>query len=524
MCLPMDLLVKIPEDDPVLLLNAIMERMDFSKFQKAYSRFGRIEYSPRILTKILVYGYFRKIYSSHEIHRACKENINFMYLLEGEPAPSVSTLCRFRRNVLSVYGEDLLFQLVHELERRNVLSLDSVFIDGTKIETNANRYTFVWRKSTQKNWSNLQETLHRELPVILREHQIRYSLPKEIPARTLHNILTRLYCQKEEQHLEFVHGTGKRKPPLQHQIEEIEQWKFRLEKYEESFSLFQGRNSYSKTDHDATFMRMKEDHMRNGQLKPGYNVNVATACGFIVGNYISADRSDVNTLIPISRKLLSQYTIRNVVADAGYESEENYSFYEKLPQTELWVKPSNYEQQKKRKYRTDISRKENMVYDAQKDIYLCAGGKELHPSATRHYTTKSGYVTETTIYQCEDCSHCPLKKQCIKSKSKEPWETRGKKIYVSKTFQRQRQEMTAKIQTTEGKLLRANRSIQAEGTFAVVKEDQGFRRFFLRGRYKVEAEWILLSLAYNLLKLHQKIQNGRLGTGLIVPKSFPPGL
>ena len=217
----MDLLVKIPEDDPVLLLNAIMERMDFSKFQKAYSRFGRIEYSPRILTKILVYGYFRKIYSSHEIHRACKENINFMYLLEGEPAPSVSTLCRFRRNVLSVYGEDLLFQLVHELERRNVLSLDSVFIDGTKIEANANRYTFVWRKSTQKNWSNLQETLHRELPVILREHQIRYSLPKEIPARTLHNILTRLYCQKEEQHLEFVHGTGKRKPPYNTRLKKL---------------------------------------------------------------------------------------------------------------------------------------------------------------------------------------------------------------------------------------------------------------------------------------------------------------
>lgn len=524
MCLPMDLLVTIPEDDPVLLLNAILERMNFTKFQEAYSRYGRIEYSPRILMKILVYGYFRKIYSSHEIHRACKENINFMYLLEGQAPPSVSTLCRFRRNVLPLYGEDLLVQLVHELERQDVLSLDSVFIDGTKIEANANRYTFVWRKSTQRNWKKLQEKMRRELPDILRENRIRYTLPKEISVRTLHNIRKKLDSRKEEQHLEFVHGSGKRKSPLQRQMETVEQWETRLNKYEESFSLFQGRNSYSKTDHDATFMRMKEDHMLNGQLKPGYNVNVATASGFIVGNYISADRSDVNTLIPMSRKLLSQYTIGNVVADAGYESEENYSFYEKLPQTELWVKPSNYEQRKKRKYRTDISRKENMTYDAQKDVYLCAMGKELHPVSTKHYKTRSGYVTETTIYHCGDCRHCPCKEQCIKSKSKEPWETRNKNIYVSKTFQRQRQEMTEKIQTPQGKLLRVNRSIQAEGVFAVIKEDQGFRRFLLRGRYKVEAEWLLLSLAYNLLKLHQKIQKGRLGAGLIVPKSYPPGL
>ena len=132
---------------------------------------------------------------------------------------------------------------------------------------------------------------------------------------------------------------------------------------------------------------------------------------------------------------------------------------------------------------------------------------------------------ETSVYSCKDCAGCPLKEKCIRAcGSKKPLEERNKVIYVSKRFARQREEMEQRISTDEGKLIRVNRSIQAEGVFAMTKEDMHFRRFLLRSTVKVEVEWTLLSLAYNVLKLHHKIQNRRLGTGLVVPKGFPAGL
>ena len=264
--------------------------------------------------------------------------------------------------------------------------------------------------------------------------------------------------------------------------------------------------------------------MRNGQLKPGYNVNVATSEEFIIGNYISADRTDVHTLIPFT-EYLKRYAIKNICVDSGYESEENYCYFESIKSILLFVKPSNHEQRKTKKYRTDIGRRENMVYDVETDTYTCANGKAITFDGLKKNKSQNGFELETSVYSCKDCSDCPLKEKCIRvCGSKKTLEERSKVIYVSKRFARQRAEMEERINTEEGKLIRVNRSIQAEGVFAMTKEDMGFRRFLLRGAVKVEVEWMLLSLAYNILKLHHKMQKGRLGTGLMVPKRFPAGL
>ena len=273
---------------------------------------------------------------------------------------------------------------------------------------------------------------------------------------------------------------------------------------------------------------MKEDHMLNGQLKPGYNVNVATCSGFVIGSYISSDRNDVHTLIPFMEQLRKSYEgkqIGSAVVDSGYESEENYCWFENHPETELYVKPSNHEARKHKKYRTDISRRENMGYDPESDAYICAAGKRLTETRQKKSHLTSGLEIVTSIYECADCGGCPLKEKCIRAcGSKKPPEERHKVIYVSKRFARQREEMEAKISTPKGQLLRINRSIQAEGTFAYIKQDLEFRRFLLRGKVKVAAEWLLFSLALNILRLHHKIQNGCLGSGLVVPKSFSTGL
>lgn len=522
-CLPMNLEITIPSDEPVRLLNAVMEELDYRKLTATYSRLGRIEYSPRLLFKIVVYACTRGIYSSREIERACRENINFMYLLEGQKAPDHNTISRFRSQHLPEVVEDLLNQMVQLLVAHGEISFEesAVFIDGTKIEANANRYSFVWKTAITKNQKKLGEKIVTELPLLLEKAGGGISVPNQINVQQLKKLRKKLYAQKESQGVEFVYGKGHRKSGVQKAIETVNGWLERLKRYNLDIHICGNRNSYCKTDHDATFMHMKEDHMKNGQLKPGYNVNVATVSEYIIGNYISADRTDTKTFIPFLKKLCQKHPVSRVVVDSGYESEENYHYVDGSEQISLFVKPSNHEQKKKRKYKTDIGRRENMPYNAEKDEYTCAQGEKLTAVSTKIRKSETGYVQQVTVYECSACKGCPVKEKCIRQKKtdKTPLEDRVKRLNVSKYFAAQREAMEGKISTEEGILLRVNRSIQAEGVFSMIKQDMNFRRFMTRGSRNVAVEWNLLSIAYNLLKLHHKIQTGRLGTHLIVPKA-----
>ena len=520
-CLPMNLQIKIPADDPVRLLNAVLEEMDYSKLTATYSRLGRIEYSPRLLFKVVLYAYTRGIYSSREIERACRENICFMWLLEDHNPPDHNTIARFRSEHLPEVAEDLLNQMVRTLAASGEISFEesAVFIDGTKIEANANRYSFVWKKSTTKNQKKLIEKIQAELPAILEQAGIRAAGTCNV--QRLKKLRKQLYGKKAAEKVEFVYGKGHRKPKIQKAIETIESWLERLKRYNLDIYICGDRNSYCKTDPDATFMHMKEDHMKNGQLKPGYNVNVATVSEYIIGNYISADRTDTKTFIPFLEKLCKKHPVKRVTVDSGYESEENYRYVDGSEQLSLFVKPSNHEQKKKKKYKNDIGRRENMPYNAEKDEYTCANGKQLKAVGVKKRKSDNGYGQEVTVYECADCKGCPLKEKCIRQKKtdKTPLEERIKRIEVSKYFIAQREAMEQKISTEEGILLRVNRSIQAEGVFAMVKQDMNFRRFMTRGKKNVSTERFLISMAYNLLKLHHKAQTGRLGSHLVVPKT-----
>ena len=522
-CLPLNLEIIIPSDEPVRLLNAVLEELDYRKLAATYSRLGRIEYSPRLLFKVVVYACTRGIYSSREIERACRENINFMYLLEGQNAPDHNTIARFRSQHLPEVVEDLLYQMVQLLVTHGEISFEksAVFIDGTKIEANANRYSFVWKTAVTKNQKKLGEKIAKELPLLLEKAGGGISAPSQITIQQMKKLRKKLYAQKEAQGIVFVSGKGHHKSGVQKAIETINSWLERLKRYNLDIHICGDRNSYCKTDHDATFMHMKEDHMKNGQLKPGYNVNVATVSEYIIGNYISADRTDTKTFIPFLDKLCQKHPVKRVVVDAGYESEENYHYVDGSEQISLFVKPSNHEQKKKRKYKTDIGRRENMLYDAEKDEYTCAQSRKLTAVSTKTRKSETGYAQEVTVYECSDCTGCPVKDKCIRQKKtdKTSLEDRVKRLNVSKYFTAQREAMEEKISTEEGIQLRINRSIQAEGVFSMIKQDLNFRRFMTRGRKNVAVEWHLLSIAYNLLKLHHKIQTGRLGTHLIVPKA-----
>lgn len=514
MALPIDVGLRIPADDSVRLLSAVFERMNYTRLRAAYSRMGRSEWSPESLFRILVYGYMNRIYSSRELEKACKRDINFMFLLRGAEAPDHSTIARFRSERLIDAVEDLFSQLVDQLAKAGELSLKSVFIDGTKLEANANRYSFVWKKSTQKNEAKMQEKMKAELPKLAEQFGVRFHVGEKIQVKHLKELRKRLYALKDD--MEFVQGKGRRKQPLQKAIEAVEGYLARQRQYDNHNETFGNRNSYSRIDKDATFMRMKEDHMRNGQLKPAYNATLAVDAEYIVGAMISQERSDVGTFIPMMKKLIP-FGYTQPVADAGYESEENYTWCEGNGQL-AFIKPANHDQAKTKKYKSDIGRRENMTYNAENDTYTCYDGRILEPSHEKATKSTAGYDIVTTVYSndCEGCSH---KAKCIKGKSKTPLDERNKNLHVSKNFQRQRAAAEARINTEEGILLRVNRSIQVEGAFGVLKQDMGFRRFLMRGQVKVQTELLLLAMAFNINKLHNKIQDNRCGTYLRIPKA-----
>ena len=492
------------EDDPVRLLFEVTEGLDYTELYNTYSTLGRNPaIDPAILFRILIYGYMNKLYSSRDIERACNRDINFMWLLQGQKAPDHNTIARFRSERLEECIDNLFNQLIIRLGEMQEIRFENIFIDGTKIEANANKYTFVWKKATDKFENKLQEKIKVILEALPIDLDIKISKVKgKVTVDYISKIIDKLNDLKEKYSIEFVYGKGKRKSKLQKYLEKLEDFIEKQSKYDEYNGIFNGRNSFSKTDKDATFMHMKEDHMQNGQLKPGYNIQIGVEGEYIVGVDVSSERSDQLTLIPFLDKLEKDLPkkFENVIADAGYESEENYMYLSKHNQ-KSYIKPQNYEKSKSKKFKEDISKRENMAYNIEEDYYICAYGKKLVPVSSKFKTSKSGYNSIVTIYESESCDECPYKSKCTKAKG-------NKRLHVSKDFIKKRKESLNNITTPEGKLLRVNRSIQVEGAFGVLKQDYGFRRFLLRGKKNIKTEFMLLSFGYNIQKLFNKgIQN-----------------
>ena len=394
------------------------------------------------------------------------------------------------------------------------ISGETIFIDGTKIEACANKYTFVWKKAVTKNQAKLLVKLADFVAECEQLYDLKIVYGNTIKMKHVKKLRKKLYALKKSENVVFVHGIGKRKTPLQKSIETLEDYLSRLKKYNQQIYICGTRNSYSKTDHDATFMRMKEDAMGNGQLKPAYNLQHGVDSEYITWLTIGPQPTDTTTLIPFLKDAEKhlKFKYKNITADAGYESEENYLFLEGNGQIS-YIKPANYEISKTRKYRNDIGKIENMEYDAEADIYTCRNNKKLTVDQIRHSKSKTGYVSEKTIYKCENCDGCPYKKECIKGNNcKTPLEERTKKLQVSKTFLKYREADLERILSDDGILFRTNRSIQAEGSFGDIKQDMQFRRYLSKGTSNVLAESTLLAMARNINKLHNKIQKGRTGT------------
>ena len=505
--MPLDLEIKIPQDDSVRVLMRIAERMDWRKLSGAYERESSSwEATPKQMFLLIVLGFMNGLYSTRAIERACRCDIRFMWLLAGRQAPDHTRLARFIKRIEGGIMEDLFYQLVHILKADGEIEYGHLFVDGTKVEANANRYTFVWRKRVERG----MEKLTAKRAALILQLRTEYALELgecEAPGE----VLVRLREIARERGIEFVRGKGKRKTELQKQIEQLEAMQSKEAEYQEHCRILGKRNSYSKTDPSATFMRMKDDHMQNGQLKPGYNLQLGIEAEYIVGVDISSDLNDTQALIPLLERMeeKGKFKHQDVTTDAGYESEETYAKMKARGQV-AYIKPQNYEKSKKRSFRKNAYLRENMPYDSKENCFTCPAGKKLTFQGTKVRKSKSSYEQEVSLYRAESCAGCPHKEKCTKAKE-------ARQIEISWAFERYREESRERITSEQGILLRLNRSIQSEGAFGVLKEDRHFRRLKRRGTEGVFTEILLYAFAYNVEKWHAKIQQNRSKTMLFVP-------
>ncbi len=325
--LPPNLEDLIEANHPVKTVSEIIDRINLEGLIKNYKGGGSSAYHPRMLLKVLVYGYLCNIFSSRKLEAAIKENVHFMWLT-AMSRPDHNTINRFRCHRLKEEIKIIFTQIVLLLEDEGHVSLQTTFVDGTKIEANANRYTFVWGKTIKKNkerieqqleelWKYTQQVAAEELkdaaPVDFK------SIDKKKATTTLEQIGQALEKKKVPSKIRQKVSYAKRN------------WPDKLEKYAEQGQIMGQRNSFSKTDPDATFMRMKEDHMKNGQLKPAYNLQISTHNQFILHYTLHHNPNDTKTLEPHidTFKQLYGKTPLEIVADAGYGSEQNYLMLEK---------------------------------------------------------------------------------------------------------------------------------------------------------------------------------------------------
>jgi len=413
--------------------------------------------------------------------------------------------------------ERLFAQFVQKLYELSEVKYENVFQDGTKIEAAANRYTFVWKKAAEKNEAKTLLRIGGLANEIEKLYFKAFTVTKETVNDDIDTMTLFLEQKRREENIEFVYGSGKRKSNIQKLLEALYSYKERQGGYDESNKLFDGRNSYSKTDTDATFMRMKDDHINNGQLKPAYNVQLAVEAEYAVGAGIFPNCTDYGTLKPMMENMTENMTenmsrlnpgmtIKRFIADAGYESEENYAYLTDKG-IDYYIKPQTCEQQEKRSFKKQIGKHENMVYNDKTDEYTCHNAKQLRVIGTSRKKSSKGYVSEETIYECESCEGCPHKEKCTKVKG-------NRRMKVAKNLIEYRQKSYENITSETGILLRMNRSIQSEGAFGVLKEDRQFDRFLTRGKQNVTTEILLLCFGYNVNKLHNKIQGERCGKDL----------
>ena len=494
--------------DPVLTFDRLMGGIDLNKYLTDIPEYttGRLRYNPVNMLKTVLFGFMTSGYCSlRELEDNCKVNIRFMYLMDHQ-TPSYRTFGYFINEILQDKIENIFNDINHAIFNDEHVDLQPLYIDGSKFEANANKQTWVWKKATEKFRYKLYEKITAEIEEINAEiawSGVQITTNPEYVPDYLNEIVEQLVLLWELDTSTFVYGSGKRKSKEQRHYEHLTTFCQKLQEYMQKIEICgPNRNSYSKTDNSATFMRIKTDYMGNDQLLPAYNVQIGVADEYIAVVDVNHYRSDMDCFVPLMEHFKQTYGFypKYPVADAGYGSYNNYIFCEQNGIEKYMKFPMFKKETKDQKYHEDPFRAVNFRIDEQ-GVMRCPNDKAFH-FLYRKNVRGNQYGRKEELYECEDCSGCPYAEKCKKT-------DKNRTVRINQELTSMHQEVIENLESIHGALLRMNRSIQAEGTFGIMKNDRWYKRIVRRGIHSVKLEVLLVAIGHNLYKYQKKKMRNR---------------
>lgn len=487
----------IPKDDPVRILKSVIESLDLSGFKKLYHERGRSPYHPKMMLMVILYSYMNNVYSCRKIEKLLYRDIYYIWL-SGYQKPDFATINRFRNRVKNEIGH-IFTLLVLILVEKGFVTLEVEYLDGTKIESKANKYTFVWRKSVERN----REKLLEKIRVLLQQINEQMAQDKAADVDTL-ELTPQTLCEISKEFKEALGSAPEAKTKEEKaaqrgknkMFKELERHGEKLAEYNSRLEQMEGRNSISKTDPSATFMRMKEDAMCNGQTKPGYNLQISSENQFITDFALFPNPTDTLTFIPFLGSFPGRYGRfpKRVVADSGYGSEENYRFMDEAG-IEGFVKYNRFHLEHRPRYKPDTFHPDSLYYNEEGDYYICPMGQRMSRTGTVQTRTEGGYISQSACYRAIRCKGCPLRCLCYKAK------TNQRTIRVNHRLNAYKRKACELLTSEEGIKERGRRCIEPEAVFGQMKSNMAYRRFRHMGKDKVVMDFTFFAIAFNIKKL-----------------------
>ena len=487
----------IAENDPVRIISAIVDSINLDNFKKLYKGTGRCPYHPKMMLKVIIYAYMNNIYSCRKIEKLLSRDIHYIWLA-GYEKPDFITINRFRNRVKDEIN-NVFTQLVLILAERGFVTLDVEYIDGTKIESKANKYTFVWRKTVEKNRAKLMDKIRvllQQVDEAIAQDKSAEENTVEFTPAVLSDICDELRTAIEQSPKPQGKEEKEKHRQAKRRLKELEQHRDKLSEYDQRLEQIGERNSMSKTDPDATFMHMKEDAMNNGQTKPGYNLQISAENQFITDFALFPNPTDTLTLIPFFNSFLDRYAHlpSTAVADSGYGSEENYRFMDEVGM-EAYVKYNRFHIEQRSRYKPNPFHRDNFYYNEAGDYYVCPMGQHMTRIGTSHSKTASGYRSESARYRAQNCRGCPLRCMCYKAKNDR------RTIEVNHRLNRYKKKALELLTSEDGLKHRGRRCIEPEAVFGQMKYNMAYRRFRHFGKDKVAMDFAFFAIAFNLKKM-----------------------
>ena len=483
----------IPKDDPVRILKSVIESLDLSGFKKLYHERGRSPYHPKMMLMVILYSYMNNVYSCRKIEKLLYRDIYYIWL-SGYQKPDFATINRFRNRVKNEIRH-IFTLLVLILVEKGFVTLEVEYLDGTKIESKANKYTFVWRKSVERN----REKLLEKIRVLLQQINEQMAQDKAADVDPL-ELTPQTLCEISKEFKEALGSAPEAKTKEEKaaqrgknkMFKELERHGEKLAEYNSRLEQMEGRNSISKTDPSATFMRMKEDAMCNGQTKPGYNLQISSENQFITDFALFPNPTDTLTFIPFLGSFPGRYGRfpKRVVADSGYGSEENYRFMDEAG-IEGFVKYNRFHLEHRPRYKPDTFHPDSLYYNEEGDYYICPMGQRMSRTGTLQTRTEGGYISQSACYRAIRCKGCPLRCLCYKAK------TNQRTIRVNHRLNAYKRKACELLTSEEGIKERGRRCIEPEAVFGQMKSNMAYRRFRHMGKDKVVMDFTFFAIAFN---------------------------